>query len=488
MKAFVARNARIWAIALSLGLASSLCLAIGPVGAASTAVSPSGAPLPDCRFDSVPAAYQGYGDWQSTMVDTTYTLPKSYKPPDLVSVVRANIVGRAKVRALVIDDLRSLAAAARAAGHPIAVQSGYRSYATQASTFNSWVSELGYDMALKVSARPGHSEHQLGLAIDFKSNGGMAPWKYDDWGKTPTGRWMAENAWEYGFVLSYPKGESPSITCYRWEPWHYRYVGRESAAAIHSSGLTTREYMWQQGDGEPGDGSGSGFTPGSSPIVASAPTVVIGSNQLTKTGVPLNITWSADDPGDVVAYTLQQSENSGDWQTLSLASPAETSTSLMDQPGHAYSYRVLATDSNGNQSNWAETETLAVTAIPETDAALDYSGDWIARRVRSALGRHLRYASVAGASASYTFTGSSIAWISRLSPLRGVANVYIDGNLTAVVDTYSPASEPRAVAFSQSWAESGEHTITLVIQGTDGRPRVDVDGFVVIDGVEQSQP
>jgi hypothetical protein len=160
----------------------------------------------------------------------------------------------------------------------------------------------------------------------------------------------------------------------------------------------------------------------------------------------------------------------------------------MDQSGQAYSYRVLATDSNGNQSNWAETETLAVTAIPETDAALDYSGDWIARRVRSALGRHLRYASVAGASASYTFTGSSIAWISRLSPLRGVANVYIDGNLTAVVDTYSPASEPRAVAFSQSWAESGEHTITLVVQGTDGRPRVDVDGFVVIDGVEQSQP
>ena len=83
----------------------------------------------------------------------------------------------------------------------------------------------GYAAALKSSARAGHSEHQLGTTVDFRSYGGSAPWYYADWGRSKAGAWLKSNAWKYGFVMSYPKGKT-TLTCYAYEPWHYRYVGR----------------------------------------------------------------------------------------------------------------------------------------------------------------------------------------------------------------------------------------------------------------------
>ena len=101
----------------------------------------------------------------------------------------------------------------------------------------------GYEQALRTSARAGHSEHQLGTSIDVTSEGGAAPWEYGDWASTPAGGWMAANAWRYGFVMSYPRGAFDR-TCYDYEPWHYRYVGRDLAAQIVASGLTPREVIW----------------------------------------------------------------------------------------------------------------------------------------------------------------------------------------------------------------------------------------------------
>jgi LAS superfamily LD-carboxypeptidase LdcB len=183
------------------------------------------------------------------MVDWNYRLPTTYKPPNLVSVARAGLAGSASVRAELIPDLKAMAAAAKVAGATLAVESGYRSYATQLSTFNSWVSRLGYARAILGSARPGHSEHQLGTALDFKSYGGGDPWAIAgyDWGATKAGRWLMLNAWKYGFVLSYPKGMKPQV-CYGYEPWHYRYFGRTVAAAMHASRLTARVWLWRHGN------------------------------------------------------------------------------------------------------------------------------------------------------------------------------------------------------------------------------------------------
>jgi zinc D-Ala-D-Ala carboxypeptidase len=173
-------------------------------------------------------------------------LPSAYYPGDLVDSSSAGLNGGYLLRSLVVADLRALSEAARTAGVSVSVISGFRSFQQQQATFNHWVGVVGYDRALRVSARPGHSEHQLGTAIDFSTPGGAAPWEYADWAATPTGGWLAANAWRYGFVMTYPKGRSAQ-TCYDYEPWHYRYVGREAAGRIMASGLTPREYFWRLG-------------------------------------------------------------------------------------------------------------------------------------------------------------------------------------------------------------------------------------------------
>lgn len=216
-----------------------LTLVLGAVAPASAQAEP----LPACRYDDVPAADTDYADWPSTLVDTIFMVPASYAPPDLVPVSRAGLSGGDSARALLIDDLTRLAADAKGASASLAVESGYRSYENQVATFQHWVDVSGRDTALRVSARPGHSEHQLGTAIDFKSAGGPAPWEVTDWATTPAGSWLAANAWHYGFVLSYPKGSFDRV-CYDYEPWHFRYYGLELAAKIHDSGQTPREYLW----------------------------------------------------------------------------------------------------------------------------------------------------------------------------------------------------------------------------------------------------
>ena len=222
------------AIALAALALTSLVATPGPVRGMG--------PLPACRYDDILTSPRGYGAWQTILVDTILRVSRDYVPPDLVNVSQADIGGKGKVRAVMIDDLREMAAAAKADDAAIAVHSAYRSYATQEQVFAGWVAYHGRERALQLSARPGHSEHQLGLAIDFRSDPPVDTLD-SDWGTTKAGKWMKAHAWEYGFVMSYPKGMLDT-TCYDFEPWHFKYVGRELAAAIHDSGVTQREYLW----------------------------------------------------------------------------------------------------------------------------------------------------------------------------------------------------------------------------------------------------
>lgn len=192
---------------------------------------PDNGPLPPCSYQDLLTEHRSFADWPRTLLDPIYALPSSYVPPDLASTANAGINGGHSVRSLVVADLRAMAGAARAAGVNLSVYSAYRSYATQQAVFTRKVAELGYNAALLRSARPGHSEHQLGTTIDVSNTPGA-------WA------WLAEHAWKYGWVMSYPGGRT-SVTCYVHEPWHYRYVGRETAAAVRGSGLTLREYLWR---------------------------------------------------------------------------------------------------------------------------------------------------------------------------------------------------------------------------------------------------
>ncbi|MCA9846055.1 MAG: D-alanyl-D-alanine carboxypeptidase family protein [Dehalococcoidia bacterium] len=140
-----------------------------------------------------------------------------------------------------LDALISLLEAARTDGYEMFVESAYRSYSTQVGTFNYWVSYYGSEAeAARISARPGHSEHQLGTTLDLTvARNGT---NLDAFVGTPEAAWVRDNAWRFGYVVSYPEGME-AVTGYVWEPWHIRYVGEDVAREIRESGLTPGEFL-----------------------------------------------------------------------------------------------------------------------------------------------------------------------------------------------------------------------------------------------------
>ena len=131
--------------------------------------------------------------------------------------------------------LVKLQEAAENEGYKLPLLSGYRAYSTQKDTFNYWCNLYGVEYAQNVSARPGHSEHQTGLAFDVAS-------LKSSFGDTETGKWLASHCAEYGFILRYPKNKT-HITGYYYEPWHIRYVGKEHSIPIMNQGITLEEYL-----------------------------------------------------------------------------------------------------------------------------------------------------------------------------------------------------------------------------------------------------
>lgn len=117
--------------------------------------------------------------------------------------------------------------------------SDFRSYEDQKALYEDDVDEMGQGYAEAFTARAGHSEHQLGLAIDVTNDGG--PKVNPDFKATKESDWLEENAHKYGFIIRYPKGKK-DVTGYEYEPWHLRYLGPDKAKEIYDSGLTIEEY------------------------------------------------------------------------------------------------------------------------------------------------------------------------------------------------------------------------------------------------------
>jgi len=225
--------------------------ALPPDGASTvptTSLQPAKLRLPKCLIRDDATRYVQVRHWKRTLLDTNLKLRRRYQPSDLVSVSRAGIAGSGQVRRVMIADLRELAAAARRAGKPLAVRSAYRSYDYQKALFASYVRSQGFETAVKFSARAGHSEHQLGTTVDF-TTAPSVPLK-TTFGESPSGKWLARNGWKYGFIMSYPKGRR-SVSCYGYEPWHWRYFGRATAARIHESGQVPRRYLYENFEAAP---------------------------------------------------------------------------------------------------------------------------------------------------------------------------------------------------------------------------------------------
>ena len=177
------------------------------------------------------------------LVDKAHFLPEGYAPPDLISLTAATAQGRSytisrdglSLRAPAERALEEMARAARADGVTLLASSTYRSYEYQVGVYRRNVEQMGQAAADRESARPGASQHQLGTVVDFGSI-------TDEFAQTKAGRWLDENAHRFGWSLSFPQGYE-DVTGYRWECWHYRYLGREALAFQRKWFCNVQQYM-----------------------------------------------------------------------------------------------------------------------------------------------------------------------------------------------------------------------------------------------------
>ncbi|WP_067838054.1 M15 family metallopeptidase [Amphibacillus sediminis] len=178
-------------------------------------------------------------------VNPDYSLPDAYQPDDLVIPnVRFSFdedVDKRYLRKEAAIALEQLFIEAENNGYKLYAVSGYRSFQRQIELYQNAINNYGPDQS--VSASPGQSEHQTGLAMDISSaNNGFA--LNEDFGLTEEGKWVAENAHRFGFIIRYPEGKE-TITGFSYEPWHLRYVGSEVAEILYKNHWTLEEYFDQ---------------------------------------------------------------------------------------------------------------------------------------------------------------------------------------------------------------------------------------------------
>lgn len=202
---------------------------------ASTASAASSTPLPENLTD--------VSSYQCLINKNTAALSSSFEPGDLADPENVTSTsGVITLRAEAAGKLTEMVKAASDAGVNLYVTSAYRSYDEQEQLYTSYSSLLKQSELLVSCAQAGYSEHQLGLAVDFTDDTSVVN-QTEAFGDTAAGQWLYQHAHEYGFILRYPK-DKQSVTGYSYKPWHYRYVGTDTANAMYavSPDETMEEY------------------------------------------------------------------------------------------------------------------------------------------------------------------------------------------------------------------------------------------------------
>ena len=148
-------------------------------------------------------------------------------------------------------------------------------------------------------------------------------------------------------------------------------------------------------------------------------------------------------------------------------------------PGHSYQFEVRATDNAGNVSGFTAGSAFTLSAFQETASAITYSSGWTKQAVAGAYGGSVKFATVAGKTATFSFTGSQVAWVATKGTNRGSATAKLDGGAAATVNTHGSALKTAMVVYTKT-VTAGAHSLLLNVLGTSGHPRVDVDAFLVI--------
>ena len=171
------------------------------------------------------------------IVNKNNKLSENYIPSDLEQIDLEYSCDNKYLRKIAKESFEQMATDAKKNGFNIVAVSTYRSYEYQEKLYNKYIKDKGYYYADMCSARAGHSEHQTGLAVDIAD----LSLDYDNFEYTKEFNWIKKNAHKYGFIMRYPKAKF-HITGFKYEPWHYRYVGIDVATYIYENNLTLEEY------------------------------------------------------------------------------------------------------------------------------------------------------------------------------------------------------------------------------------------------------
>jgi hypothetical protein len=249
-------------------------------------------------------------------------------------------------------------------------------------------------------------------------------------------------------------------------------------------GLRARSVVDASGnDGPPAALSSSAVVVDRSRPTTTAPAVVprVGT-ALAGTAIPVTVSATGADSGGsgIVRYELARSTDGGaTWSTLSTTLPAASyATSVA--PSGTVRFRYRAVDAVGNVGAWATGPVLTARLIQQTWAAIRYAGSWATGSSAVYSGGSSRAARSSTASATYTFTGRTVALVTTRAPARGKVRIYVNGTLVATVDCTAPTTTYRAIAWQKTYSAVATRTVKLVVAGTTGRPRVDLDALIVI--------
>ena len=218
------------------------------------------------------------------------------------------------------------------------------------------------------------------------------------------------------------------------------------------------------------------------PSTTAPQTQLRSGTNLSGTGMRAVIRWTGTDGAGsgIARYQLQQSINGGSYSTIS-SSLTGTSKTITLANGSDYRFRVRATDRDGNVGSYATGATIKPRLVQSTSAAITYAGTWPSSSSSSYSGGSVRYATQTNNEmVTYSFTGSSVAFITTTAKSRGLVRVYIDGSPIGLLDLYSSSTSYRRSLYAKSWPTSGAHVVIVESYGGIGRTRVDIDAFAVI--------
>ncbi|HEX3429107.1 MAG TPA: glycoside hydrolase family 25 protein [Candidatus Limnocylindrales bacterium] len=216
------------------------------------------------------------------------------------------------------------------------------------------------------------------------------------------------------------------------------------------------------------------------PPALSAPWINMVTGTLGTAGVPVRVAWVASDPSGLAGQVLQRSVNATAWSGIGLPSTAVRSTVQLLPFNSSVVERIRAVDTKANGTGWAYTPKVSNGLYQQAARGITYTGTWHSVASAGASGGSVRYSTARGATATFRFSGSSIAWVSTRGPGRGAAYVYIDGVYAQTVNLYASSGHSRAIVFTRDWATTGVHTIRVTVAGTAGHPRVEIDAFALL--------